>query len=305
MKPRRTTSRRKVAPKVRITNREAIDLLNSLGCDKGRPDARLDELRRLHAQGAEFINVDVERLCEQIQRGRELNRTVVALFPKQFHRDIWKIVDKASVRPLNDGDGLFSIEFHPPSSKTKRKSKRVARPLRLTIGMIPRTSWGQSGYRKFNRSSWNDIRDAALRRCQNRCAICRSTDRLACHEEWEFDDAEHVQRLVAFVVLCNLCHHVNHAGRAEMLADEGRLNFEDVIAHFRKVIRSRARARAAVEMSSTATAYPASNSRPARGDVPPPTSMTRPGGGHTSLMSDSDRRGSGWVQLTSASFFPT
>jgi hypothetical protein len=56
-----------------------------------------------------------------------------------------------------------------------------------------------------------------------------------CHECWEYDDTNHVQRLKDLVALCKMCHHVKHLGHAGILAAEGQLDMEAVVAHFMQV----------------------------------------------------------------------
>lgn len=55
------------------------------------------------------------------------------------------------------------------------------------------------------------------------------------HEIWNYDDTRHIQKLEGFVLLCKMCHHVKHIGRARMLADEGKLDYNEVVRHFCKV----------------------------------------------------------------------
>jgi hypothetical protein len=56
-----------------------------------------------------------------------------------------------------------------------------------------------------------------------------------CHERWAYDDDTHVQTLLGFIALCSLCHHVKHMDLAAILAAEGELDYEEVIAHFMRV----------------------------------------------------------------------
>ena len=56
-----------------------------------------------------------------------------------------------------------------------------------------------------------------------------------CHEVWQYDDEHHIQRLTGFLALCRMCHHCKHLGHANMLAQRGELDFEQVIAHFMRV----------------------------------------------------------------------
>jgi len=55
------------------------------------------------------------------------------------------------------------------------------------------------------------------------------------HEIWEYDDQKHIQKLVGFILLCKMCHHVKHIGLAGILAGEGKLDYDDLIEHFCRV----------------------------------------------------------------------
>lgn len=68
-----------------------------------------------------------------------------------------------------------------------------------------------------------------------KCEICGSPERLNCHEHWEFDEANAVQRLVRLGTVCNMCHHVSHIGRSKQLSADGHLDIQAVRDHFLKV----------------------------------------------------------------------
>jgi len=55
------------------------------------------------------------------------------------------------------------------------------------------------------------------------------------HEVWKYDDLKHIQKLVGFILLCRMCHHVKHIGLAGILAKRGELDYNDVIEHFCRV----------------------------------------------------------------------
>ncbi len=55
------------------------------------------------------------------------------------------------------------------------------------------------------------------------------------HEVWSYDDEKHVQKLEEFVLLCRMCHHVKHLGFAGILADQGKLDYNEVTRHFSEV----------------------------------------------------------------------
>jgi hypothetical protein len=69
-----------------------------------------------------------------------------------------------------------------------------------------------------------------------KCQVCGETEgKMNLHEIWEYDDDKHVQKLGGFILLCEMCHHVKHIGLAEILANRGELDYDEVIDHFCKV----------------------------------------------------------------------
>jgi len=82
---------------------------------------------------------------------------------------------------------------------------------------------------------WDVLRKKIYADYGHKCGICGATGRLDCHELWEYDDQEQMQTLRGFIALCDLCHHVKHIGLARILADEGKISMEDIIAHFLQV----------------------------------------------------------------------
>jgi hypothetical protein len=73
-------------------------------------------------------------------------------------------------------------------------------------------------------------------RYHHSCGICGSQNsQLSCHEIWAYDDVQHLQKLTGFIALCELCHHVKHIGYAGILASEGKLDMQALIAHFCRV----------------------------------------------------------------------
>lgn len=109
--------------------------------------------------------------------------------------------------------------------------------LRLTIEMVPKTSWYENLRKLLPKSEWDRLRKSVYAQYDHRCAICYSEGRLHCHELWLYDDTRHIQKLVGFVALCPLCHQVKHLGFATMMAESGRLDFERVVQHFMRVNR--------------------------------------------------------------------
>ena len=107
---------------------------------------------------------------------------------------------------------------------------------KLEIELVPATVWFSSLYRILPKKVWNQIRAELIEKHGRKCHICGETEgRMSMHEIWEYDDNNHIQKLVGFQLLCNLCHHVKHIGLAEILASQGKLDYNEVVNHFCKV----------------------------------------------------------------------
>ena len=108
--------------------------------------------------------------------------------------------------------------------------------MELTIELVPSTVWYSSLYRLLPREVWDRIRNEIIENNGRKCQICGETEgKMNLHEIWEYNDAEHVQKLEGFVLLCAMCHHIKHIGLAGILANEGKLDYDEVIEHFCKV----------------------------------------------------------------------
>jgi hypothetical protein len=114
-------------------------------------------------------------------------------------------------------------------------AKRKSKELKLKIELVPETSWYSNLRKHIDRNDWDKIRHKVYADYGYRCGICGDEVRLNCHEIWEYDDKKHIQKLVGFIALCDLCHHVKHIGLAGILAERGQLNYNEVIEHFTQV----------------------------------------------------------------------
>jgi hypothetical protein len=106
---------------------------------------------------------------------------------------------------------------------------------RLTIELVPATCWGANLRDLLPPTAWDALRRRVYAAAGHRCALCGAGGQLHCHEVWHYDDATHVQRLEGCLALCRWCHHVKHLGHAELLAAEGKLDYERLVAHFLRV----------------------------------------------------------------------
>jgi hypothetical protein len=108
--------------------------------------------------------------------------------------------------------------------------------LKLTAELVPSTVWFSSLYRLMPRDAWDNIRNGIIKEKGRKCQICGETEgTMNLHEIWEYDDVKHVQKLKGFILLCRMCHHIKHIGLAGILADEGKLDYDELMKHFCKV----------------------------------------------------------------------
>jgi hypothetical protein len=108
--------------------------------------------------------------------------------------------------------------------------------LKLAVELVPKTAWNQSLAKLLPRSVWNTIREGIIEEHGKRCRICGEEEgTMNLHEMWEYNDVNHIQKLGGFILLCSMCHHVKHIGLAGILANQGKLDYNEVIKHFCKV----------------------------------------------------------------------
>jgi len=121
----------------------------------------------------------------------------------------------------------------------QRKSK-------LIIELVPSKVWFLSIYQIYKKgnqlSKWRKIKKELFEKEGRRCWICgKEGERLEAHEFWEYDDENHIQKLVTIHHLCGMCHKIKHIG-FWCYTEDGRkqltkagLNKEDLVNHFCKV----------------------------------------------------------------------
>lgn len=107
--------------------------------------------------------------------------------------------------------------------------------LRLTIELVPQTCWYSNMRKVLSRTQWDRLRRQVYAAYNHRCGICGATGRLECHEIWHYDDEKHIQTLQGFIALCEWCHHVKHIGLSRILANQDKLDYARVVAHFMQV----------------------------------------------------------------------
>jgi hypothetical protein len=95
----------------------------------------------------------------------------------------------------------------------------VVPPARLTIELVPKTSWYNNVRALTDELGWDRIRRQVYRQAEYRCEICGGKGPehpVECHEVWRYDDRTRVQMLVRMIALCPACHQVKHIGLANV-----------------------------------------------------------------------------------------
>lgn len=88
--------------------------------------------------------------------------------------------------------------------------------MKLTVELVPKTSWAKNVRTLVPKDTWNTIRKKCYRLAVNVCEICGGIGKrrpVECHEVWDYDDVELTQTLIGFISLCPLCHRVKHLYR--------------------------------------------------------------------------------------------
>ncbi len=109
--------------------------------------------------------------------------------------------------------------------------------MKLTIELVPKTSWYTNVRNKVSTQMWDRIRKLHYAKANHCCEICgdKGTNQgyrhdVECHEVWQYDDSKLVQTLTNMIALCPLCHKVKHIGLAQIKGE-----YPQAFAHFIKV----------------------------------------------------------------------
>lgn len=92
---------------------------------------------------------------------------------------------------------------------------------KLTIELVPSTSWYSNVRSNVSKSEWDKIRKHCYQLAHNRCEICGDVGfnqgrkhAVECHEIWHYNDDDKSQKLIGLIALCPNCHQCKHAGLA-------------------------------------------------------------------------------------------
>lgn len=120
--------------------------------------------------------------------------------------------------------------------------------MKLEIELIPETCFYSNLRKSTIQKNWDIIRKQCYKDANYKCEICGSDGKnqifetrgsidgsLNCHEIWEYDDVNHIQKLRGFIALCNDCHMIKHIGFAQIQESKGLLDMNALIKHFLKI----------------------------------------------------------------------
>ena len=105
--------------------------------------------------------------------------------------------------------------------------------LKLTIELVPSTSWCTNLRSLLPKSKWDELRKQCYRDANYCCEICSGKGTkhpVECHEVWEYDDENHIQKLKRLIALCPKCHTVKHIGKASVAG-----KFDSAVLQFMRV----------------------------------------------------------------------
>jgi hypothetical protein len=88
---------------------------------------------------------------------------------------------------------------------------------KLTIELVPSTSWGDNLRSKLPKDTWDVLRRKCYQDADYCCEVCGKRGLVHAHEIWNYDDEKHIQKLNRLIALCPTCHGVKHFGRTQAI----------------------------------------------------------------------------------------
>jgi hypothetical protein len=108
--------------------------------------------------------------------------------------------------------------------------------MKLIAELVPKTAWSKSLFQLLPDNIWNNIRENFIIENGKKCQICGETEGIMnLHEIWNYDDANHIQKLEGLILLCTMCHHIKHMGLALNLIKQGKLDDDKLTQHFCRI----------------------------------------------------------------------
>lgn len=102
----------------------------------------------------------------------------------------------------------------------KKQVSATSAGARLTLELVPRTSWFSNVRTNVTPEQWDHLRHGVYKRADYVCEVCGGRGAqhpVECHEIWQYDDPARTQRLLGLIALCPSCHAVKHFGRTKAI----------------------------------------------------------------------------------------
>jgi hypothetical protein len=91
---------------------------------------------------------------------------------------------------------------------------------KLDFELVPDSCWYSNLRTLFPKEVWETIKKISKKNACGKCSICgKLTNRLETHESWEYDEKNHIQKLVGIIAVCKDCHSVIHIGFTQLKGD--------------------------------------------------------------------------------------
>ena len=100
------------------------------------------------------------------------------------------------------------------------KQKDIYENLKLKMELVPESCWWSNVRNNINKEDWNLIKKDTHIKPGYKCEICGETGDewpVECHEKWEYNNEDRIQKLTGFISLCPNCHKVKHMGHTQIL----------------------------------------------------------------------------------------
>lgn len=91
---------------------------------------------------------------------------------------------------------------------------------KLSIELVPKSCWFSNLRDHLTSSQWENVKKDTFKKAENRCEICFAVGKrwpVECHEVWNYDDKNNIQKLLGTIALCPSCHMVKHIGYASVV----------------------------------------------------------------------------------------
>jgi hypothetical protein len=123
---------------------------------------------------------------------------------------------------------IFYIAFGLIFSKKKNGNYQQIIQPKINMELIPFEAQGFNVRSRVRKDQWEKICTIVHKKATPggayRCQQCGESGKIQgfthpveCHEVWEFDEINRVQKLVGMVSICPMCHKAKHLGLAEKM----------------------------------------------------------------------------------------